>query len=44
MGINKVILIGNLKADPEIRNLEGGRKVATLRLATNERIRTKKGN
>lgn len=36
--INKVILIGNVGADPEIRTLEGGTKVARVRLATTERI------
>ncbi len=36
--VNKVILIGNVGADPEIRTLEGGVKVARIRLATTERI------
>ncbi len=36
--VNKVILIGNVGADPEIRTLEGGAKVARVRLATTERI------
>ena len=36
--INKVILIGNVGADPEVRALEGGTKVARLRIATTERI------
>ncbi len=36
--INKVILVGNVGADPEIRTLEGGAKVARVRLATTERI------
>ena len=36
--INKVILIGNVGADPEIRTLESGAKVARIRLATTERI------
>jgi single-strand DNA-binding protein len=35
-GINKVILIGNLGADPEIRYTPAGEAVATLRLATSE--------
>lgn len=35
-GINKVILIGNLGADPEIRYLPSGDPVANLRLATSE--------
>lgn len=36
--INKVILIGNVGADPEVRALEGGNKVARIRLATTERM------
>ena len=35
-GINKVILIGNLGADPEVRYLPSGDPVANLRLATSE--------
>jgi single-strand DNA-binding protein len=35
-GINKVILIGNLGADPETRYSAGGSAVTNLRLATNE--------
>lgn len=38
-GINKVILVGNLGADPEIRSLENGTKVASIRLATSESFR-----
>ena len=34
--VNKVILIGNVGADPEVRYLEGGVAVANLRLATTE--------
>jgi single-strand DNA-binding protein len=34
--INKVILVGNLGADPEIRTLNSGDRVANLRLATSE--------
>ena len=34
--INKVILIGNLGADPEIRHTQDGRPVANLRVATSE--------
>lgn len=34
--INKVILIGNLGRDPEIRTQQGGSKIATLNLATSE--------
>lgn len=36
--INKVILIGNVGADPEVRALETGVKMARLRVATTERI------
>ncbi|MDR2936913.1 MAG: single-stranded DNA-binding protein [Rikenellaceae bacterium] len=36
--INKVILIGNMGADPEVRVLESGTKTARLRVATTERI------
>jgi len=32
--INKVILIGNLGADPEVKTTKGGKSVAELRLAT----------
>lgn len=41
--VNRVILIGNLGADPEIRTLENGAMVAKLRLATNENYRDKSG-
>jgi single-strand DNA-binding protein len=39
--INKVILVGNVGADPEIRTLESGVKVARIRLATTERVPNK---
>ncbi len=35
-GVNKVILVGNLGADPEIRHLESGSKVANISIATSE--------
>ena len=35
-GINKVILVGHLGKDPEIRNLEGGVSVTSFPLATSE--------
>ncbi|MEM9242849.1 MAG: single-stranded DNA-binding protein [Pseudomonadota bacterium] len=35
-GINKVILIGNLGADPEVRYMPNGNAVANMRLATSE--------
>jgi single-strand DNA-binding protein len=34
--VNKVILIGNLGADPEIRKTNDGRPIANLRIATSE--------
>ncbi len=37
--VNKVILIGNLGADPEIRRTQDGRPIANLRIATSERWR-----
>lgn len=40
-GINKVILIGNLGSDPEIRHTQGGNAVANLSLATSESWRDK---
>ena len=35
-GINKVILIGNLGADPEVKSFQNGGKVCNLRIATSE--------
>ncbi|MBW2731883.1 MAG: single-stranded DNA-binding protein [Deltaproteobacteria bacterium] len=42
-GINKVILIGNLGADPELRYTGSNQAVADLRLATSRRWRDKDG-
>jgi single-strand DNA-binding protein len=42
--VNKVILIGNLGADPEIRYLPSGEAVANLRLATTDTWKDKDGN
>lgn len=42
-GINKVILIGNLGADPEVRYTPGGLAVANFRLATTENRANKDG-
>ena len=39
--VNKVILIGNLGADPEIRHTQDGRAIANLRVATSENWRDK---
>lgn len=41
--VNKVILIGNVGADPEVRYLDGGVAVANLRLATTESYKNKNG-
>ena len=41
MSLNKVMLIGNLGADPEIRSFQNGGKVANLRIATSERWKDK---
>ena len=35
-GLNRVMLLGNLAADPELRYTQGGQAVLNLRLATNE--------
>jgi single-strand DNA-binding protein len=40
-GINKVILVGNLGKDPEVRYLEGGTAVANFSLATSENYKDK---
>ncbi|MEW5740166.1 MAG: single-stranded DNA-binding protein [Myxococcota bacterium] len=42
-GVNKVILIGNLGADPEVRFTPGGQAVANFRIATNESWTDKQG-
>lgn len=39
--VNKVILVGNLGRDPEIRSLQDGREVANLSIATSESWRDK---
>jgi single-strand DNA-binding protein len=39
--INKVILVGRLGADPEIRHTQGGEAVATLSVATSEKWKDK---
>ena len=43
LGVNKVILIGNLGKDPELRYTPGGQPVATFSLATTERWNDKNG-
>ena len=42
-GVNKVILIGNVGKDPEVRYLEGNVPVAKFSLATNETYKNKEG-
>jgi single-strand DNA-binding protein len=42
-GVNKVILLGNLGRDPEVRNLESGAKVASFSLATNRTYKSQDG-
>ncbi|RDC59095.1 Single-stranded DNA-binding protein [Alteripontixanthobacter maritimus] len=41
--LNKVMLIGNLGADPEVRSFQNGGKVCNLRIATSERWKDKEG-
>ena len=36
--VNKVILIGNLGADPEVRHTQDGRPIVNLRLATSRKL------
>ena len=43
-GVNKVILIGNLGKDPEVRYLESGSVVANVTLATTETYKDRNGN
>lgn len=40
-GVNKVILVGNLGKDPEVRYLQGGKAVANMTLATSQSWRDK---
>ncbi|MCC6395834.1 MAG: single-stranded DNA-binding protein, partial [Bacteroidetes bacterium] len=42
--LNKVMLIGNLGKDPELRYTGGGAPVATFSLATNESWKDQDGN
>ena len=41
--VNKVILVGRLGRDPELRHTQGGQPVANFTLATNERWTSKDG-
>lgn len=43
MSVNKVILVGNLGKDPEVKYLDGNRVVANVTLATNESYTDKSG-
>ncbi|WP_395623127.1 single-stranded DNA-binding protein [Sphingomonas daechungensis] len=43
-GVNKVILVGNLGADPEARSLNNGGEVVNLRVATSENWKDRDGN
>jgi single-strand DNA-binding protein len=43
MSINKVLLLGHLGADPELRYTQGQTAVCNLRIATNDRRRTAEG-
>jgi len=43
-GVNKVILVGHLGKDPEVRHLENGTSVANFTLATSESYKDKAGN
>ena len=43
MTVNKVILVGNLGADPEVRTSNGGMAIANLRIATAERKKAQDG-
>lgn len=42
--VNKVILVGNLGRDPEVRTMQNGGKVVNLSIATSERWNDKEGN
>jgi single-strand DNA-binding protein len=43
MSINKVILVGNLGKDPELKQTAGGASVCTFTLATTDRYKNKQG-
>lgn len=42
--VNKVILIGNVGGDPEVKELPSGDKLVNLSVATNEKWKDKEGN
>jgi single-strand DNA-binding protein len=43
-GVNKVILVGNLGADPEVRYTADGTAVCKFRIATTEKFKDRQGN
>ena len=43
-GVNKVILVGNLGTDPEVKTFEDGNKLATIAIATSEKYKDREGN
>ncbi len=43
-GVNKVILVGNLGTEPEIKHLDSGMALARLRIATSESFKDREGN
>lgn len=42
-GVNKVIIVGNLGKNPEVRNLDNGKKVVNFPLATSETYKDRNG-
>jgi single-strand DNA-binding protein len=44
VGVNKVILVGNLGDDPEVRSLNNGGEVVNMRVATSENWKDRDGN
>lgn len=44
MSVNKAIVVGNLGADPEVRSLPSGTRVATMSVATNRHWKDRDGN
>ena len=44
MSVNKVIILGRLGNDPEVRNFQNGGQVVNLRVATSERFKDRDGN
>lgn len=43
-GVNKVLILGRLGQDPEVKKLEGGATVARLSIATSKKYKGKDGN